>query len=345
MAAQLPAGLPETVKTVLQEDYASDTLTLKQTPLPLPTKPDEVLVKVHATAPCKGELTWGRNFPSMVPADKLPVVSQEISGQVVVAPADGSFKAGDEVFGRLTFTRPGGAREYTIAAAEELAPKPSTLNFLEAAATPLSALTAWQAVFVHGTLDPAGLTGDAEARRRNGAVRVLVTGAAGGVGRFVVQLASLSGAAAVVAVTGGEEDVLRGLGATDVVNYRTQSATAWAAEDPARRECHLVIDGAGGASTADGWGAVREGGTLLCLSADPNAARPAGNDKKLAKAAWFLVESLGSNLAAISKLIDGGKLRPTIDSVFEFEEYAKAFERLESGKAKGKIVIKVDGLV
>jgi len=342
MAAQLPSGLPQTVKTVLQEDYASDVLTLKQTPLPVPSKPDEVLVKVHTTSPCKGELTWGRNFPGIAPPDKLPVVSQEISGQVVAAPANSNFKAGDEVYGRLDFSRAGGARQYTIAATTELALKPTTLSFIEAAATPLSALTAWQALFLHGTLDAAGLKGDADARKRNADVRVLVTGAGGGVGRFALQLASLAGAGAVVAVTGSDEEVLRSLGASDVVNYRKQSATAWAAEDPAR-ECQLVIDGAGGSSTADCWGAVREGGTFLCLAADPNASRPAGNEKKV-KASWFLVNSLGSNLVPVSELIDAGKLRPTVDSVFEFDDYAKAFERLESGKAKGKIVIKVDEL-
>jgi len=354
MAAQLPPDLPKTVKTVLQEDYASDTLTLKQTPLPVPTAPDDVLIQVHATSPCKGELTWGRNFPGLVPPDKLPVVSQEISGRVVAASsADSPFRVGDEVFGRLSFTRPGGAREYTIAAAAELALKPRALSFLEAAATPLSALTAWQAAFVHGPLDAAALTaGDdaaaADARARNARLRVLVTGAGGGVGRFLVQLAALAGAGAVVAVAGGgdgQEAALRALGATDVVDYHVQSAAAWVAGDAAGRECDLVVDGAGGSATADCWGVVKEGGTLLCLAADPNAARPAGNTKKPAKASWFLVESLGSQLATIAKLIDGGKLRPTIDSVFELDNYAEAFERLESGKAKGKIVIKVDGLV
>ncbi len=163
-------------------------------------------------------------------------------------------------------------------------------------------------------------------------------------GGFAVQLAALAGAGAVVAVCGGAKAAaVRALGATDVVDYRSTSIGAWAAADAAARECDLVVDCVGGETAAACWLAVRAGGVLLSISADPNAARPAGYDKGVAKSAWYLVEPLGSNLGEITALVDVGKLRPAVDSVFEFDEYASAFERAESGTTRGKVVIKVGG--
>ncbi len=216
------------------------------------------------------------------------------------------------------------------------------LNWIEAAATPLSALTAWQALFDQGTLDAAGLKGDAAARQRNGKLRVLVTGAAGGVGSWVVQLAALSGAKAVVAVCGpGKEDAVRKLGATEVVDYTKTSIEEWVAADPAAREVDLVIEMVGGKTLAGCWAAVKEGGAMIAINTPPEYGKPEGLKKELSKALFFIVKPLGSNLAEIGELIAAGHVRPVVDSVWEFADFKKAFERLESGHAKGKIIIKV----
>ena len=90
---------------------------------------------------------------------------------------------------------------------------------------------------------------------------------------------------------------------------------------------------------------MREGGTIVSINTPPDAVKPEGMEKTAAKSLFFIVEPLGSNLAEIGKLIEAGKVGPTVDSVWEFDEFEKAFARLDSGHAKGKIVIKVSSEV
>jgi len=336
--------LPTTMKTLLQPSRQSDEVILTTAPVPTPSHPQDVLVRVHATCPCAGELLWAKNFPESAPEDKVLVPCQDLSGTVVKAPADGSFNfaPGDRVYCRIEFSRAGAARDYTLARASELAKIPSNLNWVDAAAVPLSALTAWQALFVQGTLDAAGIKGDAAARERNGAIRVLITGAGGGIGTWAVQLAALAGAKGVVAVCGGDKaDAVRKLGATEVVDYRQTSVEEWAVADPSARECQLVVDMVGGKTLTGCWTAVSQGGTIISVNTPPDMAKPAKLEKKVSQSLFFIVEPLGSNLAQIGELIEAGKLRPTVDSVWEFGDFKKAFARVESGHAKGKIVIKV----
>jgi NADPH:quinone reductase-like Zn-dependent oxidoreductase len=330
------------MKTLLQASRSTTAVISTTSPVPTPTHPDDVLVRVHATAPCAGELNWAINFPDSVPADKELVPCQDLAGTVITAPANSGFAQGDRVYCRVSADRPGAARDYALPRVSELAKIPARLGWIEAAATPLSALTAWQALFVQGTLDAKGVKGDVAARERNGRVRVLVTGAAGGVGSWVVQLAALAGAGGVVAVCGpGKEEAVRKLGATEVVNYVETSIEEWVKADPAKREVDLVVEMVGGKTGAGCWAAVRAGGAMVGINTPPDMLKPAGLDKELAKSIFFIVEPLGSNLAEIGELIEAGRVRPVVDSVWEFADYEKAFERLESGHAKGKIIIKV----
>ncbi|ERS98117.1 zinc-binding protein oxidoreductase [Sporothrix schenckii 1099-18] len=346
-AFSLPAGLPETVKAVLQPDIQTTDLVLTTIPLPKPTHPDDVLVRVHASAPCNGELLWAKNYPAMIPAGKLAVVGQDMAGTVVAAPAASGFTAGDEVFCRIDASRPGSASEYTLARASELARKPRTLGWVDAASVPLSALTAWQAVFEQGSLEAAGLRGDAAARQRNGAKRVLVTGASGSVGRWAVQLAALAGAGAVVALAGAAQgpgaDAVRALGATEVVSYRETTLADWVAVDRAARECDLVVDMVGGSTLAGCWSVAKAGsGELISVNTPPDMVKPeALGSKTLGKSLFFIVSPRGSDLAQIAELIDAGKLKPAVDRAYAMEDFAAAFDRVESGKAQGKVIIKI----
>ena len=246
-------------------------------------------------------------------------------------PSGSQFKPGDEVFARIHTTRPGAGREYALARQTELALKPKTLGWIDAAATPLSALTAltaWQAVFTHGTLEPAAVFGDEDAKARNAQKRVLITAAGGGVGGWAVQFAAAAGAGAVVAVnSGAKAQLVRELGATEVVDYQKQAVDAWASEDPASREVDLIVDCIGGPTIVHLWSAIKEGGTFLSICNHPDAVKPADTTKTLAKTHWFIVEPLGSQLGEISKLIDAGSFKPLVDSVFEFEQFQQAWIR------------------
>jgi NADPH:quinone reductase-like Zn-dependent oxidoreductase len=308
----------------------------------VPSHPDDVLVRVHAAAPCAGELYWGINFPESVPPGKIMVPCQDMAGSVVSAPAGSGFAPGDRVYCRIDAGRAGTAREYALARTTELAKIPSNLSWVEGAATPLSALTAWQALFDQGTLDPKGLKGDAAAREHNGKIRVLVRGAGGGGGGWAVQLAARAGAKAVVAVCGGDKEAaVREMGAAEVVDYTKTSLEEWVAADPAAREVDLVFEMVGGKSLTGCWSAVKEGGAMICINSPPESGKPEGMKKELSKALFFIVKPLGSNLSEIGELIEAGHVRPTVDSVWEFEDFKKAFARVDSGHAKGKVIIKL----
>jgi NADPH:quinone reductase-like Zn-dependent oxidoreductase len=334
-------ALPLTMRQLLQPDLQSTTLILTTAPIPTPTAPDDVLVRVHACAPCAGELLWAKNFPDSVPKDKVMVPCQDLAGTVVTAPESSAFKSGDRVFCRVSAERAGTAREYALAKVGELAKIPEGLGWIEAAATPLSALTAWQALFVHGGLDEEALKEDDGARQKNAGKRVLVTGASGGVGSWVVQLAALAGATVVAVCGAGKTDSVRKLGASEVVDYTKTSIEQWIARDPKTRAVDLVVDVVGGKTLAGCWMAVREGGYLISANTPPDMLKPDALEKKLTKSLFFIVEPLGSNLAEIGELVYAGKVAPVVDSVWPLDQFAQAFEKLESGHAKGKIVITI----
>ncbi|KAB5580629.1 hypothetical protein GE09DRAFT_1279501 [Coniochaeta sp. 2T2.1] len=344
MASQ-PPSLPKTMRQLLQPSIHSPNLILTTAPVPIISSSDtgDVLVRVATCAPCVGELLWAVNFPATIPTTKEMVPCQDLAGTVVTSPVP-QFQPGDRVFCRLDAARAGSAREYAVAKVSELAKIPEGLGWVDAAATPLSSLTAWQGLFVHGTLEVGGLKGDEGARKRNAGKRVLITGAAGGVGGWAVQLASLAGAGGVVAVCGkGKEEKVRKLGATEVVDYTATSIEEWAAADPGKREVDLVFDVVGGKSLAGCWAAVKEGGVILSVNTPPDMVKPAALEgkKKVEKSEFFIVEPLGSNLAEIAELVKEGKVKPVVDSVWPFDQFEKAFERLESGHGNGKIIIKV----
>lgn len=339
--AMASSNVPSTMKAVLQPDKHSHKLILSEQPVPVPAHPEDVLVKVHATAPCKGELDWAVWAPEFIPADKIPIPGQDLAGTVVSAPADSGFKAGDEVYARIEADRPGAAAEYVLARVPELAIRPKNLSWAETAATPISAITAYQSLFTKGTLDPLALTGDVAARAKNAKLRVLITAGAGGVGSWAVQLARVAGVAAIVAVVGPKNnEFARQLGATETMDYTKQSIGDWAAEDPASREVDLVFDCIGGSSLAQSWYAVRDGGSLVSVCGEPEKSRPQ-DVKKEAHSLWFVITSLGKDLDVITGLLEAGKLEPNIDSVVDFEDFAEAWDKVESGRAKGKVIVKV----
>ncbi|KAG5928863.1 hypothetical protein E4U42_007841 [Claviceps africana] len=338
----MSSSIPATMRTVRQPDKLAPRLVLIETPVPKLAHPSEVLVKVAATALCSGELDWVRRYPDVFPQDKEPVPGQDVAGTVVASGPNSRFGTGDEVFCRIDASRPGGLREYTVALESELALKPASLDWVSAAAVPLSALTAWQALFHHGDLDKRALFGDQDARARNGTKRVLITAAGGSVGGFAVQLAAAAGADMVVGVCGTDKvQQVLGLGATAVLDYKKERLESWVAESPEDREVDVVIDCVGGYTMTGLWRAIKNGGSFISIADSPDRMKPEGSSKRLKKSIFFIVKSLGSQLAEIAQLVGGGLIKPLVDSVYEFEDYQKAFEKLDQKSARGKIVIKV----
>ncbi|KAK4639841.1 hypothetical protein QC761_701380 [Podospora bellae-mahoneyi] len=336
------SSLPLSMKTLLQLSPQSPSLTLTTSPLPVPSHPSDVLIKVYTTAPCKGELTWAAVFPDVIPSTKTPVPSQDLAGVIVSLPPGytGGFKPGDKVYCRIEATRPGAAREYALARLSELALIPKNLGWIRAAATPLSSLTAWQALFTHGGLNKEGLLkGKNPAREENAKKRVLITGATGGVGSWAVQLAALAGCEVVGLCGPNKIAHVKELGASEGVNYKETSLRQWASPE---REVDVVLDMVGGKTLEGCWFAIKDQGKMVSICAPPESARPSHLvGKEGVNSNFFIVEPLGEDLTEIGQLIEAGKVRPTVDSVWSFEEYGAAFERLESGQTTGKVVLRV----
>jgi NADPH:quinone reductase-like Zn-dependent oxidoreductase len=277
-------------------------LQLDRIPLPVPAA-DEALVRVRAAALTRGELEW--------PTDRLPAIpSYELSGEVVALgeSAEG-VAAGDAVWALTAFDRDGVAAEYAAVPAERLAPRPRTLSDLESSTVPLAGLSAWQGLFVHGGLEAGE--------------RVLIHGAAGGVGRFATQLAVHRGAHVIGTASGAQADDARALGAAQVVDDATARF-----EDEVE-PVDLVFDTVGRDRLRRSPAVLKPGGRLVSVAEEhPGAVH-------------YLVEADREQLAELARLADAGDLRPAVDSVFGLDEADAAFARNQEPGKRGKVVLRV----
>jgi NADPH:quinone reductase-like Zn-dependent oxidoreductase len=297
-----------------------DHLVYEDTLQPHPG-PGEVLVRVHAAGVIANELKWDVTYQTTTGSPRpLPIPGRDLSGVVVeVGQGVMTFAPGAEVYAMLGYGRDGAEAEYTIALPAELAPKPHALDHVQAAAVPLSALTAWLALFEHARLE-AGQT-------------ALIHGAAGGVGIFAVQLARWAGARVIATGSARNRDFLRELGATEVIDYHTQRF------EEVVHNVDVVFDTVGGETLARSWQVLKPGGVLVSVvSPQPPADVTKGHD---ARFAWFVVEPDRELLIQIGALIDAGQLRPIIDAVFPLAQARQAYERAAQGHPRGKIVLRV----
>jgi NADPH:quinone reductase-like Zn-dependent oxidoreductase len=197
-----------------------------------------------------------------------------------------------------------------------LAPKPRTLGHAESAAIPLAGLTAWQGLFEHGRL-----------RERE---RVLIHGAAGGVGQFATQLARWRGAYVIGTSSGAGLEDVRALGADEAVD---RSAVLF---EEAVAPVDLVFDTVGGELLARSARLLREGGRIVSVAEEPLAALSAH-----VEASYFVVEPSRDQLTELARLVDEGIVRPLVDSVFPLADARRAFERVEMPGKRGKVVLQV----
>ncbi|KAI9039414.1 NADP-dependent oxidoreductase [Aspergillus affinis] len=316
------------MRTILQPELTSTRLELVDRPVPIANPDaDEHLIRVHCTAPCAGELFW----PSIVSVpNKEPVPCDDVAGTVVTAPPNSPFRPGDEVYARSTYFRPGCARDYTVIVTDELAHRPQNLSWVESAATPLSAETAWQALF-----EQSGIGGFDSAAWKN--KRILVTAASGGVGTWLLQLGSIVGAQVIGTCGPTNMELVKAFGAAEVLNYRADSLREWGQN--AANKVDLVVDCVGGKSLEDAWWCVRDGGVLISIYQAPDKLRPTEVTVQGVKEIFFIMKPRRSDLEEITKLVETGKCRPLVDSVWPLEQFQEAFDRLGSGHARGKVVL------
>ncbi len=288
-------------------DPASLSYDVVEVPDPAP---GELLVQVRATAVTAGELDWPESWPAIPCHDMSGVVAA--AGAAVTG-----WRAGDEVYALVGFDRPGAAAEYVTVPAADVAAKPSTVSHEAAAAVPLGALTAWQALHVHASLK-AGQ-------------HVLIHGGGGGVGVYAVQLAAQAGAVVTATASARDLEFVAGLGADRVIDYTSRFEDQVAGVD-------LVIDPVGGDTMARSWPVLRPGGTLVAIAEEPGERPGAPQDTS---GVYFVVEPSGDQLRELAARIDGQTLRPVVSDTFELTALPEAFRAQRARRGPGKVVIRL----
>jgi NADPH:quinone reductase-like Zn-dependent oxidoreductase len=296
-----------------------DELVLEDAPVPEIAAGD-VLVRVSATGITPTELRWDETYQHADGTPRIPSIpGHEVSGVVDhVAPDVRDFRPGDAVYGLADFPRDGAAAEFVAVRAVNLARKPRSIGHTEAASLPLSALTAWQALFVHGQL-VAGQS-------------VLIHAGAGGVGSLAVQLARWRGLRVFTTASARDVAFVQSLGADVVVDYRAERF-----EDKAR-EIDMVFDTVGGETQERSLRVLRKGGVLVSVVSriPPGIAQKHG-----VRSVYFIVEGNRAQLEQIASLVDEGNLKPIIANVFSLARAREAFEFGAASHSPGKIVLEV----
>jgi NADPH:quinone reductase-like Zn-dependent oxidoreductase len=304
----------------LHEKGGPDHLSYEKIRVPEPGIGD-ALVRVHAASFTPTELEWPSTWVDRAGHDRRPVIpGHEVSG-VVEALGYGStgFDVGDEVYGLTDWYRDGSFAEVVAVETRNLAMKPASLSHVEAAALPLSGLTAWQALFDHGRLSEGQ--------------RVLIHGAGGGVGTLAVQLAHGAGARVVATGRAWARAVAMQLGAEEFLELETERLDV---EGP----IDVVVDLVGGEVLQRSWHLVREGGVLVSVVEDPRTLEMGRSD---ARAVFFVVEPSRTELNELGRRVAAGQLKPTIGACLPLEEAAEGFSRKRPGGVVGKVVLEVPG--
>jgi NADPH:quinone reductase-like Zn-dependent oxidoreductase len=284
-------------------------LRLEDVERPEPVE-DEVLIKVQAAAVNPVDWKYRRG---LVQRELPAVLGEDVSGTVAVSRADG-FAPGDSVFG---VTTSGGYGEYATASATAIAIKPEALSHEQAAALPVSGLTAWQALFERGRIE-LGQT-------------ALIAGAAGGVGHLAVQFAKHAGARVIGTGSSRSREFVLSLGADEFIDYtHGEVADAVSGVD-------VVLDTVGEATTTSLLPALREGGTLVTIAYPPE--KPPQDCRCWVKP--LVMRPSAEQLVRISELVASGAVRVEIAHQLGLADVQRAHALSESGHARGKIVLTV----
>jgi NADPH:quinone reductase-like Zn-dependent oxidoreductase len=290
-----------------------DGLVYEDAPDPRPAIGD-ALVQVRAASFTPTELTWPLET-DRAGHDRGPRIPGHEGSGVVVALGYGTagLSVGDEVYGLIDGYRDGWAAEYVAIEARSLAPKPTTVDFIEAAAIPQAGLTSWQALFDHGRLESGQ--------------SVVIHGAGGGVGSVGVELARWVGAHVIGTGRAGARQRVLELGADDFVDVERDG---WETDIG---QVDLVYDAIGGDVLAQSPAIVKPGGALVSVMAPPQT------DRDDIRTVHFVRDASGAQLREITRLVDEGKVRPQVGAVYPLAETREAFMAKSTQHIPGKVVL------
>jgi NADPH:quinone reductase-like Zn-dependent oxidoreductase len=323
------------MKAIVQDKYGSaDVLELRDVEKPQHAD-DELLIRVHAAGvdPSVWHLMTGRPYLIRVMGyglrkPKIRIRGTDVAGTVEAAGKNVTqLKEGDQVYG----TCDGSFAEYACARAERIAPKPSNLSFEQAAAVPVSGMTALNGLRDAGKLQPGQ--------------KVLIIGAAGGVGSYAVQLAKAFGAVATGVCNTSKADLVRAIGADDVVDYTREDIT------DGTRQFDLILDTAGRRPLSHLRRALTPQGTLVIVGGEGGDRWLGGFQRQIfaplnslfteQKLLGLISTERRQDLLTLKDLIVADKLTPVIDRTYPLSEAPQAIRYLEQGHARGKVVLTI----
>jgi NADPH:quinone reductase-like Zn-dependent oxidoreductase len=338
-ATELKQGNGEQMKAVVSTEFGTpDVLRLEEIDRPTIKEDNQVLIKVRAAAinpldwhEVRGTPYFGRLMGMGFSSPKNPKRGVDFAGEVLaVGKGVTRFKPGDQVFG----VAPGSLAEYAWARDTRIALKPESISYEEAAAVPVAAITALQSLRDAGKLK-AGQ-------------KVLINGASGGVGTYGVQIAKAMGAEVTAVCSGRNGELVRSLGADRVIDYTKEDF----AEHPERYD--LVIDNVGNRSLSDMRSVLKDDGTFVLIGGGGPEDMTwgfgfVGGMIHRKVAGWFTDQTLTFMIASVKTadldylagLMTEGKLKSVIDRRYPLAETPDAVRYLETGRARGKVVIQV----
>ncbi len=327
----------ETMTAIVQDEYGTapeEVLRLAEISRPA-IAADEVLVRVHAVSVDRG--TWhlmtGLPYPVRLAGfglrrPKAPNPGRSLAGTVESAGQEVTgFEPGDEVYG----TCDGSFAPYVRARAARLAPKPANLSFEQAAAVPVSALTALQAVRDHAKVQPGQ--------------RVLIIGASGGVGTFAVQIAKAFGAEVTGVCSTAKTDLVRSIGADHVVDYTREDFA------DGEHRYDVILDIGGNSRLSHLRRALTDHGRLVMVGGETGGRWLGGMDRMLRaillfrlvsqELSTFIASENSADLGVLRDLIESGKIAPAVDWTYPLRETPAAIRHFQEGRARGKVVITI----
>jgi NADPH:quinone reductase-like Zn-dependent oxidoreductase len=323
----------------------SKSAKLQLVEMPEPSvKENEVLIEVYASSVnlLDSKLKWGE-FKLILPYKMPLILGHDVAGVVVkVGSKVKSFKIGDEIYARPSDFNIGTFAQFIAINEKDIALKPNNLTMEEAASIPLVGLTAWQALVENGNLQKGQ--------------KIFIQAGSGGVGTIAIQLAKYLGATVATTASQKSFDSLRNLGADLLIDYKTQSF------ETILENYDLVLNSQDAKTLEKSVGIVKTGGKVISISGPPTpvfatefglpwyvkmvtSLLSSGIRKKANKQqidySFLFMKADGKQLAELTKLLESGIIKPVIDKIFPFEETNEAMTYVESGRAKGKVVIKV----
>jgi NADPH:quinone reductase-like Zn-dependent oxidoreductase len=307
-----------TMKAIVAQAYGGpEVLHYEDVPVPEP-KENEVLVRVMASGvnPADPLIVSGKYAKEF--GTHLPLIpGYDIAGLVVkTGPKITKLKIGDPVYAYVLWG--GGWAEYVVATEGEAARKPKSLNYIEAAAVPLAALTAWQAL-----VDTARLSANQT---------VLIHGGSGGVGSFAVQIAKARGAKVIATASSANQDLLKQLGADVAIDYTKTNF------EEVAKDVDVVLDTVGGDTLARSYATTKKGGIVTSLRGRPDQA---ALDRYGIRGASISAKPNADELAQIGSLIDQKKIKVIVSRVLPLTEAAQADRQAETHHTRGKIVLRI----